>query len=156
MRDLICISHLHWEFVWQRPQHLLSRLTQHYRILFVEEPVTWQDVDQAFLEVEEVAHLPNLTILRLVQPDPKPRWVGHGESHTQPVYSRLLTEYMHSHGIVQPDLWLYTPMALDFVETIQPRQLIYDVMDQLSAFRGAPHRIRCSGVARPGGMLGIG
>jgi hypothetical protein len=36
---LVCFSHLRWDFVWQRPQHLLSRAAQHYRILFVEEPM---------------------------------------------------------------------------------------------------------------------
>ena len=35
---LVCFSHLRWDFVWQRPQHLLSRAAKHYRVLHVEEP----------------------------------------------------------------------------------------------------------------------
>src|SRR5919199_6641741 len=36
---LVCFSHLRWDFVWQRPQHLLSRAAKHYRVIFIEEPV---------------------------------------------------------------------------------------------------------------------
>ena len=36
---LLCISHLRWNFVYQRPQHLMSRFRQHYRVFFIEEPV---------------------------------------------------------------------------------------------------------------------
>ena len=39
MPHLIVFSHLRWEFVFQRPQHLLSRLARHYAVVFVEEPV---------------------------------------------------------------------------------------------------------------------
>ena len=37
--SLVCFSHLRWDFVWQRPQHLLSRAAKHYRVLFIEEPL---------------------------------------------------------------------------------------------------------------------
>src|SRR2546423_4171599 len=37
--DLVCLSHLRWDFVYQRPQHLLSRFARERRVFFVEEPV---------------------------------------------------------------------------------------------------------------------
>src|SRR5262249_15430405 len=37
--DLICFSHLRWGFVYQRPQHLLSRFARQHRVFFFEEPV---------------------------------------------------------------------------------------------------------------------
>ena len=37
--DLVCFSHLRWDFVFQRPQHLLTRLAKRYRVFFFEEPV---------------------------------------------------------------------------------------------------------------------
>src|ERR671913_115444 len=37
--DLICFSHLRWAFVYQRPQHLLSRFAKHTRVFYVEEPI---------------------------------------------------------------------------------------------------------------------
>ena len=37
--DIVCFSHLRWNFVWQRPQHLLERWARERRAFFVEEPV---------------------------------------------------------------------------------------------------------------------
>ena len=37
--DLVCLSHLRWDFVYQRPQHLLSRFAKERRVFFVEEPI---------------------------------------------------------------------------------------------------------------------
>ena len=51
MKTLIVFSHLRWNFVFQRPQHLLTRLAKYYKILFVEEPV----VGQPRIEATQVA-----------------------------------------------------------------------------------------------------
>ena len=138
MDSLICISHLRWDFVWQRPQHLLSRLARHYRILFVEEPTTEVGTGAPRLELITVPDLPNLKVVRLIQPVEDKRWIGHGDSLTQPSYNQLLTEFLSTEGYLNPLVWLYTPMASDFLTVIPPRLLIYDVMDQLAAFKGAP------------------
>jgi UDP-galactopyranose mutase len=37
--DLVCFSHLRWDFVYQRPQHLLSRAALERRVFFIEEPI---------------------------------------------------------------------------------------------------------------------
>ena len=58
MQTMIVFCHLRWDFVYQRPQHLLSRLAQHYRILFVEEPVF--DEGPAFMKTSTPA--PNVTV----------------------------------------------------------------------------------------------
>ena len=50
-RPLIVQSHLRWDFVWQRPQQLLSRLAEHRRVLFVEEPIFLDDVSAPRLDV---------------------------------------------------------------------------------------------------------
>ena len=36
---IIVFSHLRWDFVYQRPQHLLARLAKHRRMIFIEEPI---------------------------------------------------------------------------------------------------------------------
>ena len=36
--NIVCVSHLRWDFVFQRPQHLLSRAAREGRVLYVEEP----------------------------------------------------------------------------------------------------------------------
>lgn len=142
VQDLVCISHLRWEFVWQRPQHLLSRLAQHHRVLFVEEPVTQPALQEPRLE-RFVGRGPHpVTVLRLMTPAHDHYWIGHNDPRTQATYERLLADYLHSEGYKDILLWLYTPMALPFVAALRPRLLIYDVMDELSAFKGAPAELK--------------
>lgn len=140
MSGLVCISHLRWDFVWQRPQHLLSRIAKRYPVLFVEEPIHTAKVSEPVLEVLP-GGTPNISVLRLLYParhENDQRWLGHGDPETQAVYNKLLKEYLQTEGYNDPLLWLYTPMAHEFVEVLRPRLFIYDVMDQLSAFKGAP------------------
>lgn len=142
MQDLICISHLRWDFVWQRPQHLLSRLAQHYRVFFVEEPVTNTEISEPRLETFEGRGEHPVTVVRLLQPAKEHYWIGHNDPQTQATYERLLAEYFNVQGGGERIVWLYTPMAAPFVEVLQPSLLIYDVMDELSAFKGAPAALR--------------
>lgn len=140
MQDLICISHLRWGFVWQRPQHLLSRLARQYRVFFVEEPVTNTEIQEPRLEVVEGEQ--PVVVIRLLQPAQEHRWIGHNDPQTQETYERLLGEYFQEQGVRNPIVWLYTPMAAPFVAGLNPRLLVYDVMDELSAFKGAPAALR--------------
>jgi UDP-galactopyranose mutase len=39
-------------------------------------------------------------------------------------------------------LWLYTPVVRNFIDILQPDLVVYDVMDELSAFKFAPASIR--------------
>jgi glycosyltransferase involved in cell wall biosynthesis len=136
--DLVCISHVRWDYVWQRPQHLLSRLAHNYRVLFVEEPIASTAKSQPSLEVFIGKGTLNLTVIRLIQPVQKNRWIGHSDPLTQRTYNKMLTDYLNVHGIRNPILWLYTPMASEFVSVIPHKLLIFDAIDQLSGFKGAP------------------
>src|SRR4051812_43201686 len=49
--DLLCFSHLRWGFVFQRPNHLLTRFAKHQRVFFIEEPI--------FIEGEDRLHIEN-------------------------------------------------------------------------------------------------
>jgi UDP-galactopyranose mutase len=141
LRDIVCISHLRWDFVWQRPQHILSRLAASgYRIFFVEEPVTdaAAGLSEPVLRTFPGAHAPNVTVVRLVQPSTHDYWLGHGDERTQAEYSRQLQNFLGEAGATDPIFWMYTPMGADFPAQIPHAKLIYDVMDQLSAFKGAP------------------
>ncbi len=138
MEDIVCISHLRWNFVWQRPQHLLSRFARHNRVLIVEEPVADIEAIEPYLEILKAEKATNVTIVRLVYPSAQPRWIGHGDPVTQTVYSELLNNYLNKNGYERPILWMYTPMGLEFADTIEHDLLVYDVMDQLAAFKGAP------------------
>ena len=142
MQDLICISHLRWDFVWQRPQHILSRLAKHYRVFFVEEPMTDTSTGEPYLAVSRGRGENPVTVIRLMQPSGEDRWIGHGDAVTQGTYEHLLAQYFEQHGSKERLLWLYTPMAAPFVAALQPDLLVYDVMDELSAFKGAPAALR--------------
>jgi glycosyltransferase involved in cell wall biosynthesis len=140
MQDLVCVSHLRWDFVWQRPQHLLSRLAQTYRLFFVEEPIAVAADEPLRLDQYQWQgkHHETVSVLRLMQPTQQPRWIGHGDSLTEQTYHHLLKQELNQQGVERPLLWLYTPMAHGFIDALEPELLVYDVMDQLSAFKGAP------------------
>lgn len=137
---LICISHLRWDFVWQRPQHILSRLAKQQPILFVEEPITSLDADTPYLQIlsPEETGTPNVTVVRLIQPADAHHWIGHGDPLTQATYARLLQQHLAHDRTRDRVLWLYTPMAVDFVDAIPHQLMVFDVMDQLAKFKGAP------------------
>jgi glycosyltransferase involved in cell wall biosynthesis len=133
MRYLIVFSHLRWNFVFQRPQHLLSRLARHYRVVFVEEPVR---ADVARLE--RTAPCANVEVLRPHTPVAAPGF--HDDQ--LPVLKALLAEHFAAHAIDDYLVWLYTPMALPLLTDLAPRAVVYDCMDELSAFKDAPKQMR--------------
>ncbi len=131
-RDLICLSHLRWDFVYQRPQHLLSRCAQRRRVFFVEEPIFGEgpisvDISRRDCGVWVVVpHLP--TTLSPEQVDAAQK--------------SLLDFLMNKYDINDCILWYYTPMALGFSRHLKPAATIYDCMDELSAFKGASPALR--------------
>lgn len=143
MRTLIVFSHLRWDFVYQRPQHLMTRLARHWNILFVEEPV--HDAAGAVLDVSHPQ--PGVTVLR-----PRTTVEAPGFDDAQfPALSELLGDHLATEGITEYGVWLYTPMALPLLVGLQPRTVIYDCMDELSAFANAPRQL----LARESTLLGM-
>jgi UDP-galactopyranose mutase len=126
--DLVCLSHLRWNFVFQRPQHLLSRFARERRVFFFEEPVYGRGLPR--LEVTQskegvwvaVPHLPE----------------GLTEGEVMEHQRVLLDELLAGHAVRRYVTWYYTPMALSFTGHLRPLATVYDCMDELSAFRGAP------------------
>ncbi len=133
MQTLIVFSHLRWDFVYQRPQHLLSRLANHYRVLFFEEPVRGKQTP--FLE--RFAPCANVEVLR---PHTTINAPGFHDDQL-PELKPLLTEYLRDFSITDYMVWFYTPMALPLLADLTPRAVIYDCMDQLSAFKDAPRQM---------------
>lgn len=141
MGDIVCISHLRWDFVWQRPQHLLSNLSKYGRVLFVEEPVARPGLVAPYLEVLPGHSAENVTVLRLVQPAEKPGWLGHGHPLAQATYSRLLEEYLYEEDFDRPVLWLYTPLGLGFVASVPHRLLVYDALEPFAVSQETPPEV---------------
>jgi len=134
MTDLIVFSHLRWDFVYQRPQHLLSRLAQHHRVWFIEEPV--QHDGPSYLQ--QIDPCPNVHVLR---PHTPVREWGFADSQV-PELLPLVQRHLQQSRIQDYLVWLYTPMALPLLQGLHPRAVIYDCMDELAAFKGAPQALR--------------
>lgn len=134
MHQLLVFSHLRWDFVYQRPQHLLSRLGQRWDVVVFEEPV--HDPDRpAWLEVLHPCI--GVTVLRAHTPISAP---GFADAQF-PVLSALLQEWLADHAEPAMAVWLYTPMALPLLQGLTPGAIIYDCMDELGAFKNAPERL---------------
>lgn len=133
MMDVLCLSHLRWNFVFQRPNHLMSLCSRERRVFFLEEP-TWiersssrPDAAGGDFSVREVSPQLYVVTPQLV--------VGTDTVSAQrDLLSRLYDEYQ----LDLPIHWFYTPMALEFAREFPASLTVYDCMDELSAFRGAP------------------
>ncbi|MFC5510024.1 glycosyltransferase [Massilia jejuensis] len=131
MPTLIVFCHLRWDFVFQRPQHLMTRLAQHYNILFVEEPMHTEG--QARLEKMAVA--PNITVYR--PHTPIQQWGFHDDQ--LPTLQGLLADLVPEGE--RPVVWFYTPMALPLLQGLNPALVVYDCMDELAAFKNPPKQL---------------
>ena len=131
--DLVCLSHLRWGFVYQRPQHLLSRFAKHQRVFFVEEPVPTTGAPRM-----EITVCPESGVRVCVPQMPEGLTRASQDTIQKLLLNNLLTEQRISNYV----LWYYTPMALSFSSHLQPRITIFDCMDELSAFKGAPQEMK--------------
>jgi UDP-galactopyranose mutase len=127
--DLVCLSHLRWDFVYQRPQHLMSRFAKVRRVFFVEEPVFTDE--QTHLEISPRED--NLTVV-------VPRISHHDRDikNVENLQRDLLNELFSTQKIEDFILWFYTPMAMGFAAHLKPKAVVYDCMDELSGFKFAP------------------
>jgi len=125
--DLLCFSHLRWDFVYQRPNHLMARAARDRRVFFVEEP---EFVEQA--PNLRVSTVDGIHIVRPLLPE------GLSPEGARLTLELLLQELVEGERIDRPWLWYYTAMALPATRALQGSAVIYDCMDELSAFRGAP------------------
>ncbi|SDD46264.1 Glycosyltransferase involved in cell wall bisynthesis [Massilia sp. PDC64] len=131
MPTLIVFCHLRWDFVFQRPQHLMTRLAEHYRILFVEEPV----YDEGKAHLKKTAVAPNITVC---QPHTGIQAPGFHDDQI-PTLQTLLADLVPEGE--RPVVWFYTPMALPLLQGFDPALVVYDCMDELAAFKNAPKQL---------------
>ncbi len=129
--DVVAFSHLRWRWVYQRPQHLLTRLAKDHRVWYIEEPVG-VDSDKRWLEIEDAA--PNVSVVRPHLRAAYPFFRGEQIPHITELIAQLASE----RRIDPVALWLYTPMALPVARTLRPVAVAYDCMDELATFRYAP------------------
>ncbi len=125
---MLCLSHLRWDFVWQRPQHLLSRAALTHRVVVMEEP-QYGEVSEARLDLS--TRLGGIEIAVPLLPYPC------SEEEAVVTQRRLLDAFLADAGEGERTFWFYTPMAAAFTQPRPEDLVVFDVMDELSAFRGA-------------------
>lgn len=133
MKPMIVFSHLRWDFVYQRPQHLMSRLAARYEVFFVEEPVFGPGTPS--WKVSQPSE--NLRICQPHTPVAAPGFHDEQLPSMQTLMDQLLDEF----EIRRPVAWLYTPMALPLLAGLDAETIVYDCMDELSAFKNAPRQL---------------
>lgn len=133
--SLLCLSHLGWDYVWQRPQHILSRLAAHFPLIYVNEP---QLTDPGCVHypangrpyIQQIFRDKNVAAWQPIFPNRR-EILEHWRDH----YIRLVKGLLAPRE--RPILWFYTPTPYYFLDHIQPSLVVYDVMDNLATFKGA-------------------
>jgi UDP-galactopyranose mutase len=129
--SIVVFSHLRWNFVYQRPQHLISRLAAKRPVLFIEEPELDREGQPRW---ERSNPHPNVTVLTPRTPIEVSGFHADQLRALEPLIAELSSELADTALLA----WLYTPMALPLAEALGPDAIVYDCMDELSLFLGAP------------------
>jgi UDP-galactopyranose mutase len=126
--DLVCFSHLRWDFVFQRPQHLMTHAARRCRVFFIEE----RETSEATMPHLRTDVLPDgITVCCPVLP-------RHTTEPAHQIERRLVDDLLARQQVGRPVVWHYSPMAEPLSRGIDARAVIYDCMDELSSFRFAP------------------
>jgi glycosyltransferase involved in cell wall biosynthesis len=126
--DLVCLSHLRWNFVFQRPQHLMTRFARERRVFFVEEPIFEERASRLVVTPHRDGVIVAVPHLRK----------GLSPDEVLAAQRGLLDRLLAEHEVHDPVLWYYSPMALPFSRHVRARAVVYDCMDELTGFAGAP------------------
>src|SRR6478735_11307836 len=131
---LLCFSHLRWNFVFQRPQHLMMRFGREMDVIFWEEPVEIGPKETAYLQVRESEGVESVRVVVPHLPE------GMSEEGREATLARLLDAHIAS--IRGPLIaWYYTPMMLPFSRHLDVDATVFDAMDELSKFKFAPVKL---------------
>jgi len=131
--NIICLSHLRWNFVYQRPQHLLTRFAKTHTIYYIEEPLFHENDDRNEITLTNE----NIHIITPYLNKNNP------ENITERQHD-LLKKLLYEKNINNYIFWYYSPMMLLFSHDFNPSLIVYDCMDELSAFKFAPPQLKQS------------
>ena len=131
---IVVHCHLRWEGVWQRPQQVLSRMARTRRIAFVEEPWFLHDGRDPHLGVFEAN---GVTILRPHVPAQEEH-LPQVSAANQGLIRGMVEPWLQENGFREAIRWHYAPMAIYLRDATESPAVVYDCMDELSAFKGAP------------------
>ena len=144
---ILCLAHLGWDYVWQRPQHLLSRLACRWPVAYLNEPGLC-DQSEGEPRLELVAEGDGLTAWQPVFPYRPAILDGWRDSYVATVWD-LLERLGWARRLgerLQPTrpliLWFYTPTPVYLLDHVPHAVVVYDVMDDLASFKGAATDLR--------------
>lgn len=126
---LVCFSHLRWNFVYQRPQHLLSRAARTCNVIYFEETLIEEQSD---VQLRSVVSPEGVQVVTPVVPR------GLSSADLCRFQREFVDSLLEEVGPTELITWYYTPMALLFTAHLRPAICVYDNMDELSCFRSAP------------------
>jgi len=131
---IVCFSHLRWDFVFQRPQHLMTRFAQSRTVIYFEEPLP-DDGNLAWVQIR------TCPVSGVIIATPR---LPHdlAEPARAEAIKSLLDGLLIDQGVSRPVLWYYTPMMLPFSRRLEAAAVVYDCMDELANFRFAPPELR--------------
>lgn len=118
--DMIVFCHLRWQFVYQRPQHIISRMAETMKILLIEEPLYDASVHNSgnLIIVNEMLHV--------LQPNVKD--IG--------AIAGIIPSFVKNKNVAVG--WFYSASFCPLLESFDFDTIVYDCMDELSLFKGAP------------------
>ena len=135
--DVVCFAHLHWDFVWQRPQHLLSRFALQGRVFYVEDAFYHADnLVEPHVEIKLRDNGVKVVVVHL------PQRLRADETAADQAQFEVLSHYFSEQGVTNYLFWYYTPMALGKSRQFTPKLTVYDCMDELAAFKFAPPELK--------------
>jgi UDP-galactopyranose mutase len=132
--DIVCFSHLRWDFVFQRPQQLMTRLAARRRIFFIEEPV-YDAAGSMYIE----ARKDDLSDVNIITPHLGAK-IGEDEARLQEIM--IVQTVLRFFAIRKYVLWHYSPMSYPVSAELTPLYRVYDCMDELSNFLYAPPELK--------------
>jgi uncharacterized SAM-binding protein YcdF (DUF218 family)/glycosyltransferase involved in cell wall biosynthesis len=156
-RDVICLSSIDWDFIWQGHQEIMSRLAAGgHRVLFVENtgvrPLRWSDLPRLRQRLRNWRRgtrgfreeRPNLFVQSpLVLPFPYSRLARRVNRW---MLTRSITRWMTAVGASRPVVWTFlpTPLARDVIASIDPALTIYYCIDDLASSSPEARKIASS------------
>jgi glycosyltransferase involved in cell wall biosynthesis len=129
---ILAVSHLSWDLVFQRPQHLMARAARDRTVLYVEE--ARYDAQVPAWEQRMTAQGVRVCVPHMA-PDMAPE-------RRDAVLAAMIDALVAEHDLDPFVLWFQTPMSVAHTAQLEPVATVYDCMDELSAFAGAPPQLR--------------
>lgn len=135
---LLCLSHLNWDHVWQRPQQLMSRFADSCRVIYIDPPEIRPGSEPPFLQDR-----PGNDSVPVIRPIFPASMIDTSGNSYRSMWLSLLPTVLDLAG-PNTILWIFSPLGDYLVAAAQPqvRLVVYDCMDDLASFKDGTAEMR--------------